>query len=233
MNFDVFCDECYPDLLGSKKSKLEFLVIGSLWLPTTMRQKFKEDIHALRDSYLIGGEFKWGKVSPSRLDFYKSLIELFFSYDDSVRFRAIIVARKDVNLEFYHENDQELGFYKFYYQLLHHWILDFNEYKIFCDYKKNRDRTRLKILQRCLDSSNLSSDIPIIQSVRSEESVLIQFADVLSGAVAAKFNQVGKTDSAKSILIKEIEHRLNHKILPTGPYEKKFNIFKIDLQGGW
>ena len=144
-----------------------------------------------------------------------------------------MVARKDVNLEFYHENDQELGFYKFYYQLLHYWILDFNEYNIFCDYKKNRDRTRLKTLQRCLDSSNLSSDIPVIQSVRSEESVLIQFADVLSGAVAAKFNQVSKTDSAKSIIIKEIENRLNHKILPTGPYEKKFNVFKIDLKGGW
>jgi len=57
-----------------------------------------------------------------------------------MRFRCIAVDREQVNLAL-HQNDGELGFYKFYYQLLHHWILD-NEYRIFCDLKTNRGRRR-------------------------------------------------------------------------------------------
>ena len=36
-----------------------------------------------------------------------------------------VINKNDVDLYKYHQNDQELGFYKFYYQVLHHWIFDF------------------------------------------------------------------------------------------------------------
>jgi len=97
--------------------------------------------------------------------------------ETELRFRAILVNKHDVNLHLYQNDDQELGFYKFYYQVLHYWILDFNKYNLFLDCKKNRERDRLQIMQDCLRRSNLTSSIPIAQSVRSEESVLIQFAD--------------------------------------------------------
>ncbi len=48
MEFDVYCDESYPDLLISKHSDKTYLVIGSLWLPANLRRKTKEDIHSLR-----------------------------------------------------------------------------------------------------------------------------------------------------------------------------------------
>lgn len=80
-------------------------------------------------------------MSPNRRDFYVELIDLFFAYGDNLRFRCIAVDRTQLNLAL-HDNDGELGFYKFYYQLLHHWILDFNSYRIFCDVKSNRDPKR-------------------------------------------------------------------------------------------
>jgi hypothetical protein len=75
MKFEVYSDESRPDLLSSQHPPVQYLVIGSLWLRAEDRQDFKDTIHALRDKHKIGGEFKGQKVSPSRLDFYRELVE--------------------------------------------------------------------------------------------------------------------------------------------------------------
>ena len=122
MKFEVYCDESRPDLFASKRSSARHLVIGSLWFPADLRAGYKEELHKLRDRFKVGGEFKWNKVSPSRADFYRELVDWFFSRGEDLRFRCIAVDREQVDLKLFHEDDQELGFYKFYYQLLHHWI---------------------------------------------------------------------------------------------------------------
>lgn len=233
MRFDVYCDESRHDLLCSKHPAARYLVIGSLWLENGNRQQFKTEIHALRDRYKIGGEFKWLKVSPSRLDFYKALIDWFFEKQSQLRFRCIAVAHDQVNLIQYHQNDQELGFYKFYYQMLHHWILDFNEYAIFCDWKPNKDRKRLQVLQRCLSCANLSSTISTVQALASDESVLLQVVDVLTGISSAKLNNALGEGKAKEQLVQHVEQRLGRRIAHTYRSEAKFNVFQIDLKGGW
>jgi hypothetical protein len=233
MTFDVYCDESRPDLFGSKAPPAMFLVIGSLWSHREDRDKLKTEIHALRDKHKVGGEFKWQKVSPSRLAFYLELVSLFFSEGERLRFRCIAVDRTKVDLVKYHQSDQELGFYKFYYQLLHHWILDFNEHAIFCDYKRNRDMRRLVALQRCLVCSNLSASIFSTQAVRSTESVMIQLADVLVGAASARLNGSLVPGSAKHQLVEYIESRLERRIAATAKGESKFNVFAIDPKGGW
>lgn len=233
MHFDVYCDESRPDLLASKKSQAKFMLIGSLWLPREMRGKYKEEIHRLRDRYKIGGEFKWTKISPSRRDFYLALADWFLSKKDSLRFRCIIVDQNKVNLKLYHQDDQELGFYKFYYQLLHHWILDFNDYSIFVDFKSNRRRDRLPVLKQCLDLSNLSSNISLVQAIRSEESVLIQCTDVLVGATAYRINNQINENSTKYKVLNRLEKGLGWTIKATSKAEQKFNVFAINLRGGW
>ncbi|NQT16161.1 MAG: DUF3800 domain-containing protein [Planctomycetes bacterium] len=233
MKFEVYCDESRPDLLASSKPDGRSLVIGSLWLCADDRVEFKKAIHALRDKHRVGGEFKWQKVSPSRVEFYKELVQWFMGVQDRLRFRCIAVEHEKVNLVRYHDSDQELGFYKFYYQVLHHWIVDFNEYVVFCDCKKNRDPKRLHILRRCLDASNLSSVVRSVQAVPSSESVLIQLADVLTGIAAARLNGRLRDGSAKAELVRLTEKRLGRRIGPTSRAEPKFNVFVIDLRGGW
>ncbi len=233
MRFDVYCDESRPDMIHSKNPNGSHLVIGSLWLPHETRDELKSMIHILRDRFKVGGEFKWGKVSPSREPFYQALIDLFMNQSDDLRFRCIAVKRNQVDLIRYHKGDQELGFYKFYYQLLHHWILDFNEYRVICDHKTNRDRTRLHALQNCLSNANLSSKIAGVQAIRSEESVLLQFADLLTSAAAARLNGSLSTETAKGRLIDSLEKQLSRRIAPTPKSESKFNVFEIKLGGGW
>jgi len=233
MDFDVYCDESHPDLLISQKSSARFIVIGSLWLKRDSRKNFKNEVDEFKKQYLVGGEIKWGKVSPSRLEFYKRLISWFFDKEHNLRFRAIVIDREKVNLLTYHDNDQELGFYKFYYQLLHHWITDFNCYHIFCDFKVNRKKDRLQTLKECLGNSNLSSSVPIVQAVRASESVLIQMADLLTGLVSAKYNHSCLSGSPKDMLIQKCEGYLEKPISATGAQENKFNVFEINLKGGW
>ena len=233
MDFEVYCDESRPDLLSSKKPPAKYVVIGSLWLKTQHRDTFKQTIHNLRDKNKVGGEFKWQKVSFSRIDFYKELIDWFWQHGVDLRFRCIAVDREKIDLIHYHENDHELGFYKFYHQLLHHWIADFNNYAVFCDFKTNRYRNRLHVLQRCLAHSNLTATIKNVQAVRSRESVLIQLTDVLTGIASASLNSSLQENSSKSEVIKHFEEKLGHKIQHTVKAEQKFNVFVIELQGGW
>lgn len=232
MNFEVYCDEAHPDVFTSTKPRARFLMIGSLWLPASLRNEMKNKILLLREKHQTWGEIKWSKVSPNRKDFYIELIDLFCDYKDNLRFRCIAVDRTQVDLKL-HNNDGELGFYKFYYQLLHHWILDFNDYRIFCDAKSNRDLKRLPVLKRCLTRANLTSKISDIQSLHSREVVLIQICDLLLGAASSRINETLKNGTAKESVVKQLEEKLGKTLAPTYKGEEKFNIFKIRLHGGW
>jgi len=232
MEFEVYGDEAHPDVFTSARPRAQFLMIGSLWLPARLREVVKAEVGELREKHSAWGEIKWSKVSPNRLDFYRGLIDLFMAHGDELRFRCIAVDRTQVDLEL-HENDGELGFYKFYYQLLHHWILDFNTYRVFCDAKTNRDPKRLPVLRRCLANSNLSSEIVDIQSLPSREVVLIQLSDLLLGAASSGINRTLGEGTAKAAVVQHLESALGRRLIPTVKVEEKFNIFQIRLQGGW
>jgi hypothetical protein len=132
----------------------------------------------------------------------------------------------------FHQDDGELSFYKFYYQLLHHWILDYNEYAIFIDHKINKDHNRITKLSEVLNNANLFSSIINVQAIHSQESLGIQLADFLTGCINGKFND-RLNSNAKLNILREIEQHLHLPIRQTNKAEEKFNIFRINLQGGW
>lgn len=89
MNIEVYCDEAYPDLFSSQSRQAKYMFIGSLWLENQTHKNLKTAIHQLRDQYKIGGEFKWNKVSPSRLDFYKARFITAYVADSGRTIRMI------------------------------------------------------------------------------------------------------------------------------------------------
>lgn len=233
MKFEVYCDETLPDLLTSGKPEGRFLLIGSLWLPADVRETAKSRISELRAKHNVYGEIKWRKISPAKQAFYLDLIDLFMGFGLDMRFRCVAVDRTQVNMGRLN-GDAELGFYKFYYQALHHWILDNNEYRFFCDLKQNRDRTRLTKLKTILGHANRTSDIVAVQSLPSSDVVLLQLCDVLLGAASARLNQRERVGAGKVAVLETLERRLDRFPLgPTSAAERKFNIFRIKLQGGW
>jgi len=232
MDFEVYCDENHPELFSSQKPQVDYLMIGSLWLPATLRDELKERIWSLRKQHQIWGEIKWRKVSKNALPFYKALIDLYHSYGEQLRFRCIAVDHQQFDGQWCAE-DNEMGFYKFYYQVLHHWILDFNQYRIFCDTKTNRDLSRLSVLKDCLRNANLNSTIADVQALPSKEVVLIQLSDLLLGMASARMNNTLHSGSAKQELVEHLEKRMKATIKPTWRSENKFNVFRINLRGGW
>lgn len=233
MRFEVYCDETLPDLLTSQRPRARYLMIGSLWLADEIREDAKGRIIELRHRHAVWGEMKWTKISPSKQAFYEELTDVFMSFDKDMRFRCIAVDREHVNLAF-HDQDSELGFYKFYYQLLLHWIQDFNEYRIICDLKTNRRRNRLSDLKHYLRLSNQLATITDIQSLPSREVDLLQLCDVLLGAASSRLNRTGRDEgTAKETFVKKLEERLkvHGQLGPTLRTEEKFNIFKIRLAG--
>ena len=232
MDFEVYCDENHPELFTSDAPKVRYMLIGSLWIPADLRKEMKDKVWALREQHQTWGEIKWSKVSKGKFDFYADLVDLFQGYGEQMRFRCIAIDHTLFNKK-WHDGDNELGFYKFYYQLLHHWILDFNNYAIFCDIKTNRDLDRLGELRRVLNNANLSSHVSQLQALPSREVVLIQLCDLLLGMASARLNETLKDGGAKEQLIQRLEGHLGRPLAPTYRDEHKFNIFRIDLSGGW
>jgi len=118
--------------------------------------------------------------------------------------------------------------------MLRPWISSFNEYQIFCDEKTIRKKDRYRILLQVLNNANIASEIISIQALPSYEVVLIQLTDFLLGMVSSCMNETVQPISVKDNLIKYLEQKLGISCLrPTYKSEQKFNIFKINLQGGW
>lgn len=224
---EVYCDESRPETIFGNNSRDRYMIIGGVWVEKTARKQIKNKIKYLRKIHNILGEIKWTKISPMSIDFYTDLVTYFFE-NPSVRFRCIVVDSTKVDLDRYHNSDGELGFYKFYYQLLVKWIDGNQNYLIYVDEKSNSDGTRLNELGRILNSGGLGT-ISDVWPINSKESVFVGLADVLIGAVSYKYNSSGQSNS-KMKIIDLIEDYIGGPISGTAQSEKKFNVFKIILK---
>ena len=230
MDFQIYCDESRQENFHRRDDPNIYVLIGGVWLPADLRRALKGKIRDLRDRHNLHGEFKWNKVSPSRLGFYTDLVDLFFAED--IRFRCIVLQVSELDAVQFHQADNELMFYKFYYQLIHHWILDRNRYRIFVDLKTSRVHNRLQVLHRCLQNSNLTSDVVSVQALPSDELDILQLADVLIGAVGYRFHREHGS-RAKKAVCERVEKHIGHGIGPTTKGYEKFNVFRFRPQGGW
>lgn len=231
MKFNVYCDESYQDCMKGNND-VQYMVIGSIWLPKENVEKLKSEIKNLKQKHNCLGELKWTKVSKSKIDFYKEIIDLFWAYGNTLRFRCITVDKTKILWE-KHDNYPELAFYKFYYQMIIHWIEINNEYSIYCDKKINKQKNRLSILKDFLGKANIFATIKGVYAAESRDLVLLQFADFFIGLTAAKLNHTVLDNSTKMILIKYLEDKLGREIQETYRTEVKFNVFNIKSGGGW
>ena len=235
MDFEIYCDESHPDVFFSKSpNRAKFLMIGSLWIPSELRTELKGKLKSLKQSYNFKPEIKWHKIHEAYESFYNELIDLFLYYDENqLRFRCIAVEADKVDLVRFHQSDGELGFYKFYYQMLHHWIEPYNSYRIYCDEKSNRVGNRYRTLRDTLDNSNLAASVKMVQALPSSDVLLLQWADFLLGLASSRMNESLSPGKIKERLVIKMETALNRPLASTNKSEKKFNIFKINLLGGW
>jgi len=186
----VYCDE-------SSQSKDRYMVIGGIWIPALNVQSFDEDIAKFRNDYNMKNELKWGKISKGKLNEYKIFIDIIFDYINKLYllYRCVIVDMWQYDNKKYNKGDYELGFYKIYYQLLFQYYLKAYKYLIYPDDRQNSYKHRLEALKIILNRGirkkyGINFDpIRNIEPRKSHEVNLIQAVDVLTGAIAYKWNK--------------------------------------------
>jgi hypothetical protein len=209
------------------------MAIGGLWIPREDKPRLTKTIQSVRRIGGARGEVKWNKTSDRCLGVYKKLADAFFD-EPSARYRVIVVDQQKVDVAKHHGGDQELGFYKFYYEMLEKWIQPGNQYLILLDFKQNHGADRYKNLRRVLERKTRGnawiSDLTVIDS---REAPIGQVCDLLTGAVAASCCSDLKHGSAKAELAAHIATRVGWASLrdsSLSPAVSKFNVFRIQLQ---
>lgn len=221
--FNIYCDES-THLIHDHHP---YMVLGYVSIAYNQIELAKKQIQQIKKEFDFDGEFKWTNVCEATYPVYKRLIDYFFMTD--INFRAVIVDKSQIDdsRPEYTYND---FYYRMYYQLLHNNMDLSSNYNVYIDEKDTCSREKIKKLHEIL---KLNISIQKIQFVKSYESVFVQLADVLMGAVnynlrLEKGDVEGKV-AAKMKLIESIKQHGN--ITQTTPLRNaKFNLFFIKLK---
>lgn len=220
--FNIYCDEsCHLENDGK-----EFMVLGSINSAYNQVKYHTNMIKHLKKKHNFYAEIKWNNVSDSKLRFYEELLDHFFATD--LRFRAVVVPKTKINNESFSQ-DYNTFYYKMYYQLLNHLINTQYTYNVYLDIKDDLSADKVTELKKIL---NIQFGVfRNIQNIRSHESLLLQLADLIMGAISYNVNIEEKNSKAKIQLIEKIKSHSKQNLDCSSNYgEEKFNLFFIDLK---
>lgn len=235
MEYNIYCDEsCHLE-----HDNQRYMILGGIICPKKLRNKVKNDISEIKSKYNIkkNAEIKWNKVSPSKINYYKELIDYFFG-NDELRFRALIIDKTQLNHGEFNQTHDD-WYYKMYYQLLLNLVEPKQENYIYLDIKDTKSAKKVEGLKKYLSFKLMDYEFEIIkniQSMNSQESTLMQLADLLIGAIGYRNRKIYDNDNysvAKRDLMMYVVDKSGYSLTKsTFLSEKKFNLFCINLRGG-
>ena len=189
----------------------------------------KEEIKAIKRKFNYTEELKWTNVHSATYKVYAELLDWFFMND--LEFRAVVVDKSQIDEKRadYSFND---FYFRMYFQLLHTKVDFQNRYNVFLDIKDTCSGEKLEKMKKIM---SYNSSIGTLQFIPSRESVFIQLADVLMGAINYNLRiQKGDVKGnviAKLKLIEKIKRHSNISLNTTTPLSRnKFNLFFITLK---
>jgi len=220
--FNIYCDEsCHIE-----NDHKPYMLLGCISSAYNQIKRHTKRINYLKEKHHYYGEIKWSNVSASQLAFYKDLLDYFF--DTDLRFRSVIVEKNKINNNAFNQ-DYDSFYYKMYYFLLNHKKNTQYAYNVYLDIKDTLSAYKVNQLK---DILNVKFGVfRNVQNIRSHESILMQLADFLTGALSYHLNDIDKKVIAKRILIDKIKQHSNQQLDGSSNYtEKKLNLFFIDLR---
>lgn len=228
--FSVYCDEsCHLE-----RDRQKAMVLGAVWCPINARNKINNELRELKSQYGLSKTFetKWVKISPSKSDFYKSVVEYFFKNKD-LCFRAVVVPDKRKLDHSLFDQQHDDFYYKMWFVLLKQILEPENRYRIYIDMKDTRGQAKVEKLHQVLCNAKYDFNrnlIEVVQQVRSHEIEILQVTDLFTGALSYLHRQL-YTSSAKLEIIQLIQ-RLSGLSLErsTLPCAKKINVLIWNAQ---
>ena len=127
LEYNVYCDEsCHLE-----QDHQPIMALGGVWCERRYTRELSSTLWDLKERHRATGELKWTKVSRSRHEFYRELVDWFFT-NDLLHFRAVVVLHKD-RLDHVRFNDgsHDNFYYKMYFSLLSKILDPDNHYFIY------------------------------------------------------------------------------------------------------
>jgi len=204
---NVYCDEsCH---LQSNEGHV--MALGAVYCPQEKIHKITESIRLLKAQYKIKKslELKWSKVSPSKKEFYISLIKYFFS-EPNLQYRGIIIPDKRKLNHLKYDQTHDDFYYKMYFIMLRHIIDPSKIYHFYLDIKDSQGGRKTRKLQEFLANTIYDFNkecVEKVQQIRSHESELLQLCDLLTGAITYA-NRHLSNNLGKMSIVNEIKSKL-------------------------
>jgi hypothetical protein len=218
--FNIYCDEsCHLE-----HDHKPYMFLGSVSSAYNQVRLHTDHIREIKKKHHFYAEIKWTSVSNSKLRFYEELIDYFFSTD--LQFRAIGVEKAKINNEAYEQSFDDF-YYKMYYYLLNHNLNSLYNYNVYLDIKDTLSAYKVNKMK---DILNIKFGVfRNVQNIRSHESILLQLADLIMGAISYYHNNDEKANTAKVKLIEKIKQHSGSGLDKTN-YSAKLNLFFIELR---
>ncbi len=222
--FNIYCDEsCHLE-----RDRQPIMVIGGVWCPVSDVKAISRQIRAIKDRHAARGELKWTKVSASRLSYYVDLIDYFFE-TTALNFRCIVVDDKSkLNHAYFNQGSHDSFYYKMYFYMLRSILKKENRYNIYLDIKDTRSAQKIAKLKEVLSNDVYDFTqmmIGNIQHIHSDESEILQLADMLIGAVSYQNRNLEDSEAKKEVVRRITEHAGHDLRRSTPPWVEKFNVF--------
>ena len=225
--YNIYCDEsCY--LESDVDSPM---VLGAVWCPDQQTREIAAALRDLKRRHSLSPHFelKYVKVSPSKIAYFRDVLNYFFDHGD-LHFRAVIVSdKRKLRHELIPGQTADVFYYKMYFNLLSKLLgKPDSSYRIYLDMKDTHGAAKEKKLQDVLCNNQYDFDRTILtrlQSVRSHEVEQIQLADLLTGLVG-RANRQPALRTAKDELVEHMRKRSGFQLTKTTLLgEEKVNIF--------
>lgn len=217
--FNIYCDEsCHIE-----NDHKPYMFIGSISCAYNQVKRHTERIKKLKDKHKFNAEIKWTNVSKSKLRFYEELTDYFF--DTDLKFRTVGVDKSKIDYEAHGKTYDEF-YYTIYYYLLSK-VDPAYKYNVFLDIKDSLSSNKVNKLKEILNFR--FGVFRNIQNIRSNESLLMQLADFIMGAISYQNNNEEKMNDAKVKIIHKIMQHSGENLIKTN-YSNKLNLFFIELQ---
>lgn len=235
MEYNIYCDEsCHLEHDGQR-----YMILGGMICEKNNRKIVKNDIIEIKrkNGLKETAEIKWNKVSPSKLNYYKELVDYFFE-TEMLRFRAMIIDKTQINHEKFNQTHDD-WYYKMYYELLKNLAEPKDNNYIYLDIKDTKSARKVEGVKNYLNLKMKEFEyepVKHIQSINSQESCILQLADLFIGAIGYRnremFNK-NKASKAKTELMNYIIEKSGYSLVKsTWLSENKFNLFRINLEVG-
>lgn len=218
--FNIYCDEsCHI-----QHDHKPFMFLGSISSAYNQVKMHTGQINELKRKHHFYAEIKWTGVSKSKIHFYKELVDYFFATD--LKFRVIGVEKSKIRHDDFDKSYDDF-YYTMYYYLLNHNINSMHSYNVYLDIKDTLSANKVNRLKDILNTK--FGVFRNVQNIRSQESILMQLADFMMGAISYLHNDEKKLNPAKVQIIEKIKHHAKDALSCTN-YSQKLNLFFIELK---